>query len=84
MVGPFDPPALVYPWKNPDPVVDQLCDELQQIVAASDKLKRGRTATFERMWRAVNEAAHRDLTSAVQAPILGRATVPYLNEPWYC
>ena len=84
IVGPFDAPALVYPWKSREPAVDQLCDDLQQIVAASDKLKRSRTATFERMWRSVNEAAHRDLVASTQKPTAARATVPYLNEPWYC
>ena len=84
VVGPFDAPALVYPWKSPEPAVDQLCNELQQIVAASDKLKRSRTATFEKMWQAVNEAAHRDFVAAAQKPMAARTTVPYLNEPWYC
>jgi radical SAM superfamily enzyme YgiQ (UPF0313 family) len=82
MVGPFDAPALVYPWKNPNPGVDALCEELQGIVASSDKLKRGRTATFEKMWLAVNQAAHRELKAQMPLPV--RATVPYLNEPWYC
>lgn len=84
IAGPFDAPALVYPWKNLYPAVDQLCDDLQQIVAASDKLKHGRVATFEKMWRAVNEAAHRDFVAATLKPLATRATVPYLNEPWYC
>jgi radical SAM superfamily enzyme YgiQ (UPF0313 family) len=82
MVGPFDAPALVYPWKNPNPGVDALCEELQEIVASSDKLKRGRTATFEEIWLAVNQAANRELKA--QMPLPARATVPYLNEPWYC
>ena len=84
MVGPFDAPALVYPWKNSNSGLDQLCEELQEIVAASDKLKRGRTATFDKMWRAVSKAAHRELVVQAQAPLAARATVPYLNEPWYC
>jgi radical SAM superfamily enzyme YgiQ (UPF0313 family) len=84
IAGPFDAPALVYPWKNPSPAVDELCDDLQQIVAASDKLKGGRAATFEKMWRAVNEVAHRDFMAATLKPLAARATVPYLNEPWYC
>jgi radical SAM superfamily enzyme YgiQ (UPF0313 family) len=84
LVGPFDAPALVHPWKNPDPKVDQLCENLQAIVAASDELKRGRSATFESMWRTVSEATHRNFASHVEAPLPSRATVPYLNEPWYC
>jgi len=34
------------------------------------------------MWLAVSQAAHRELKA--QTPLAARATVPYLNEPWYC
>ena len=75
-VGPFDAKALVYPWKHSDPEVDQLSEQLQDIVASSEKLKRGRADTFGRMWKVVN---------SIEQPVLpSRATVPYLNEPWYC
>ena len=84
IVGPFDAGALVYPWKNSDPAIDQLCEELQDMVAAGEKLKRSRTETFERMWRAVNHAAQRKTEEPAQPPLASRATVPYLNEPWYC
>jgi len=76
IVGPFSASALVHPWKHGDPQIDQLCDELQDIVAASEKRKRSRTDTFNKMRKVVNAAAQPVLTS--------RATVPYLNEPWYC
>jgi radical SAM superfamily enzyme YgiQ (UPF0313 family) len=84
MVGPFDAGALVHPWKNPDPAVDRLCEELQEIVAAGDKLKRSRSAAFEKMWRAVKLAAHGHVEERAQPLLTSRATVPYLNEPWYC
>jgi radical SAM superfamily enzyme YgiQ (UPF0313 family) len=82
VIGPFDAAALVYPWKNPDPRVDQLCEELQEIVAASDKVKAGRSATFEKMYRAVDRKAHRDSMAKTQRQ--PRPAVPYLNEAWYC
>lgn len=84
LVGTFDANALVYPWKNPTPAVDHLGNELQEIVAASEKLKRSRTATFEKMWRAVSQAAHREFSERTMTLLASRATVPYLNEPWYC
>jgi radical SAM superfamily enzyme YgiQ (UPF0313 family) len=83
LAGPFDALGLVHPWKHPDPAVDQLCEELQDI-AASEKLKRSRAATFEEMRRAVNRAAQRDLSECAQPLLPSRATVPYLDEPWYC
>jgi radical SAM superfamily enzyme YgiQ (UPF0313 family) len=91
MVGPFDSSALVYPWKNSDPAVDELCEELQAIVAASDNPNRSRSVTFGQMWQAVLRAAHRKMpvlepAPMIQdlAPVVARAAVPYLNEPWYC
>jgi radical SAM superfamily enzyme YgiQ (UPF0313 family) len=84
LVGPFDAQALVYPWKHGNPLVDALAEEVQDIVAASEMLKRGRAATFERIWRAAKLTAG----SPIEEPALplraSRATVPYLNEPWYC
>ena len=84
LVGPFDANALVYPWKNANPAVDALCEELQEIAATSEKLKRGRTATFERMWHAAKFAAHQTAEERVGPHLPSRATVPFLNEPWYC
>jgi len=84
MVGPFDAKALVYPWKNPAPAVDRLCEELQDIVATSEKLKRSRSATFAKMWQAVGQAANQNLEMRAQPVLVPRAAVPYLNEPWYC
>lgn len=84
LVGSFDANALVYPWENPNPAVDELCDELQDIVASSEKLKRSRTATFEKMCRAVNHAVGREFDERAMPLLASRATVPYLNEPWYC
>jgi radical SAM superfamily enzyme YgiQ (UPF0313 family) len=84
IVGPFDPAALVYPWQNPNPGIDELCETLQGIVEFGEKLKRGRTATFEKMWRAVQEAAGREVVETAHPLLAARATAPYLNEPWYC
>ena len=86
MVGPFDQAALVYPWRHPDPRVDALCEEVQELVRVGDKLGRSRAQSFTRIWRAASAAA-----SAAGVPeqrpepvLLSRAAIPYLNEPWYC
>jgi radical SAM superfamily enzyme YgiQ (UPF0313 family) len=84
LVGPFDAKALVHPWKNSNPAVDALCEELQEIAAASEQLKRSRTATFERMWRAARLAAHQVAEEESTSARPSRATVPFLNEPWFC
>jgi radical SAM superfamily enzyme YgiQ (UPF0313 family) len=84
IVGPFDPEALVYPWKNANPALDVLANDLQDLVAAGEKLKRSRSATFEFIYRAANLAAGRELALRQMPVLASRATVPYLNEPWYC
>jgi len=84
IIQPFDEQALVYPWKHADPRIDELCDEVQQIVASSEKLKRSRASTLEKIWRAANDAADVDAAPPVLPVLASRATVPYLNEPWYC
>jgi radical SAM superfamily enzyme YgiQ (UPF0313 family) len=85
-VEPFDEAALVYPWKNVDARVDQLCEELQLIVHAGEKMDRPRARIFERIEEAAYTAAgvrHGEGTAAL--PILAaRPAIPYLNEPWYC
>ena len=84
IVAPFDPSALVYPWRNPDPRVDVLCEEIEDIVAASEKRKLPRRAIFERIWKAAHEAAGVEAESEVELLLVSRAAIPYLNEPWYC
>jgi len=84
MVAPFDPSALVYPWQSPDPRVDELCKEVEEIVATSEKRKLSRRAIFERIWKAVHQAAGEEAEFAAQPVLVSRAEVPYLNEPWYC
>ncbi len=83
-IGPFNAAALFYPWKHPDPRVDALCDEIQEVVAASEKLKRSRQAIFERIWAAAHEAVGQQAPRSALPALLLRAAIPYLNEPWYC
>jgi radical SAM superfamily enzyme YgiQ (UPF0313 family) len=84
LVAPFDASALVYPWRNPDPRVDALCEELEEIVASSEKRKLPRRTIFERIWTAAHEAAGVEGESAAQPVLASRAAIPYLSEPWYC
>lgn len=84
LVGPFDPSALGHPWQNPDPRVDALYEEIEQVVVASEKLKLPRSKVFERIWKAAHEAAGIQAEFAAQPVLASRATIPYLNEPWYC
>jgi radical SAM superfamily enzyme YgiQ (UPF0313 family) len=84
ILWPFDAKALVYPWKNRNAAMDRLCEELQDIVAASEKLKRGRSATFEIMFERVRRASNLEVEKRMQPELAAPTTIPYLNEPWYC
>ena len=82
-VGAFDAKSLIYPWEHSVPGVDRLCEELQDIVAAAEKLKQSRASIFERIWRAANRAADRRIEEK-NLVVAAAKGVPYLNEPWYC
>lgn len=84
LVGPFDPSALVYPWRSPDPRVDALGAEIAEIVADGEKRKLTRRAIFECIWKAAREAAGFEAPSDAQPVLMSRAAIPYINEPWYC
>jgi radical SAM superfamily enzyme YgiQ (UPF0313 family) len=86
LAGPFDAKALVHPWQHPDPRVDQLCEEVQQIVHTGEKLNRTRRQIFTRIQQAARSAAGLEQpTKSGALPLLAaRATIPYLTEPWYC
>lgn len=84
IVGPFDPSSLVYPWRNSDPRVDALGEEIEGTVATCEKLKLSRRAIFARIWKAAHGAVGLDEKLAAEPVPVSRATIPYLNEPWYC
>jgi len=83
-IGPFDAKSLIYPWEHNVPGIDRLCEELQNIVSSAEELKQGRTAIFEKIWRAANRAAERHLEEKDLPMPVAVPAVPYLNEPWYC
>jgi hypothetical protein len=87
LVRPFDSVALVYPWRHEDPSVDALQDEVMRLVGSRPGVPR--EGVFDEVRRVAarhagaglghTAAAHEDT-----APARAHATVPYLEEPWYC
>ena len=84
--GPFDPAALVYPWKHADPRLDALAEHVQDLASAGDKLKRSRSDTFTRIWRAASELGGQDGAAVLRPlPVMSsRPAIPHFTEPWYC
>ncbi len=82
IVGPFDGERLCYPWRHPDPKVDELHSELETLIQKSARLGLNRHRVFEQ----VSQTTSSKLGKPWQefSPIPDRATIPYLTEPWYC
>jgi len=78
-VGPFDPSALTYPWRNQDAALDALAAEAQRTVAREDRRAATRMEIFRKIWDMVETGPW-----PLEAPQPARARIPYLTEPWYC
>jgi len=75
----FDPATLSYRWEHPDPRVDALHADVSALVGS--KLTVDRQAAFEAICELASDCAGR---ARARRPARDRATIPYLNEPWYC
>ena len=78
LVAEFDPQGLYYPWRHEDPRVEQLCEKVRRLVNAGERRHATRSEIFAQVW---NAAYGKPLTPRVMP---SRATIPYLEEPWYC
>jgi radical SAM superfamily enzyme YgiQ (UPF0313 family) len=72
----FDEPALLYRWKHPDPDVDAMAGEALKLAS----LEGSRRETFRKLWNLA--ASSRPLPDDFD--LMPRATIPYMDEPWYC
>ncbi len=75
----FEPGALAWTWSHPDPAIDDLAKCAMAIVGRGQKSGASRRHIFRQLWSLVTGEALPD-----QSALLPRASVPYLNEPWYC
>jgi radical SAM superfamily enzyme YgiQ (UPF0313 family) len=85
LVNPFDPSALYYPWRHPDPVMDQLYEHVFRLVQKNQMNQEPRMSLFNSVWQAVIEA-----TSGVDSVLpadsgwdMAAAPVPRMSESWY-
>jgi radical SAM superfamily enzyme YgiQ (UPF0313 family) len=76
-IGPFDATALSYKWQHSDPSLDRLCAEIQTLIQREERRKATRSEIFEKIWELAHERPP-------DFHLADRATIPYLNEPWYC
>ncbi len=80
----FDPAALSWRWRHPDPEMDTLCSDLQKLVGLGDRMGASRAQIFGMIWeRAFGEPASEPRPGG--SAISGISTpVPRLTEAWYC
>ena len=78
IIGEFDPNALTYPWRNPDPSLDALCASIQSLIKREEKRRTPRSTLFRQIWDLAQAGDFPD------HPLPDRTTIPYLTEPWYC
>lgn len=80
LVGAFEPATLTYPWRHPDPAVDALQGEVMRLVGVRASVPRG--ALFAEIRQRADAALGRSCPAP--PPLVARAAIPYLTEPWYC
>jgi radical SAM superfamily enzyme YgiQ (UPF0313 family) len=79
VTGEFDPAALIYRWKHPDPAVDTLASAVLSTVNEAQRSKEPRRETFRRIRELANERPVPD-----NFDLLPRTVIPYMDEPWFC
>ncbi len=82
VIRPFDPASLTYPWAHRDRRVDRLQKAISDLVSVT--LSAPRAEIFAMAWRTAHDAAGLASDRRAMPPLPARATIPYLNEPWYC
>ena len=80
LVSRFDPITLTWRWTHQDPRVDDLQQAISRVVGV--RLTSDRRTIFDDVRAMAYRQAGR--LRPHPAPRRDRATVPYLNEPWYC
>jgi hypothetical protein len=89
LVGEFDEAALYYPWRHPDPRVDELHRAVLERVGQGAEVGASRRAVFAEARALVRDALPAD--SPLRGPLSAELTtqapprnVPAMTEPWYC
>lgn len=78
-LGAFDRSTLTYRWSHSDSRIEALYHDVSAVVGAS-------AARGAHVFAEISRLAHErtGLVARDSRPARHRATVPYLDEPWYC
>jgi hypothetical protein len=80
----FDEESLCYPWKHPDPRVDELQLCVEQIVENSAATNILRPRVFEEIWRVTEQGIGHLRSADLNLATQSANPLPHLSEPWYC
>lgn len=80
IAGPFDPEALVHPWRHADPRMDALQASVRERIEEGARAGETREETFAR----VRQLAGARAPGAAGQTAPPRGPAPYLTEPWFC
>jgi radical SAM superfamily enzyme YgiQ (UPF0313 family) len=79
IIEPFDARGLCYRWRNADGRLDVLHASIRETIKREERRQTSRWEIFRRVWELAQAGEF-----PVDAPMVSRATIPYLTEPWYC
>jgi radical SAM superfamily enzyme YgiQ (UPF0313 family) len=80
LVGNLAAECLYYPWRHPDPRMDELQRDLENLVRVSERCAR--REIFSQIWERAFQGSSAP-TSRLK-PSDHPRFIPYLTEPWYC
>jgi radical SAM superfamily enzyme YgiQ (UPF0313 family) len=85
LVQGFDEALLSYGWRHPDPRVDRLQADLQELVRQEEAGGSNRREIFGKSWLLAEQAAGKPCRRPIERPRgPARTPIPYMSEPWYC
>jgi hypothetical protein len=85
LVQGFDEALLSHGWRHPDPRVDRLQSDLQELVRQEEAGGSNRREIFGQSWLLAEQAAGKPWRRPIERPRgPARTPIPYMSEPWYC
>jgi radical SAM superfamily enzyme YgiQ (UPF0313 family) len=82
IVEPFDAASLTFPWRHPDPRVDELHREVMRIVGTNARASRAEV--FARIAALVKGSDPFTMLHRPERAGACNQTPPFLTEAWYC
>ena len=75
----FDESALLHRWQHADARVDDVARRIFELVSREQRIGTPRRVVFSRIWAEAHNGKPPE-----NFDLMPRATVPFLDEPWYC